>query len=816
MLKNYLLVALRNFWRNKVSTCINILGLAIGISAALVIFLIVDYDFSFDHFEKGRDRIYRVGSDYTSGGQTERWGDVCAPMPAAIQKEMTGIDLVAPFTTWDETKVTIPYPDANHPIILKKQKDQVYVDDRYFSLIHYDWLVGSPATALGEPYQVVLTEKNARLFFHGLSDQDIVGKSIVFDDSIRTTVTGIVKDIPQHTDFNFGTFVSRATLETNRLKPRGFDNWGSTNSADQVFLRLAPGTTTKQVISQLNHLLKEHREPDPDNHSSILCNLQPLSELHFDTLYGAFDNSRIAHKPTLYGLLAVAGFLLLLACINFVNLTTAQASQRAKEIGIRKTLGSQRGQLTLQFLSETFLLTLIATLLSISIAPLLLKVFADFIPPDLHFNLTGQPRIILFLLALIVLVSLFSGCYPALIMSAYQPIQVLKNQSRVNTGRSRSAWLRKSLTVSQFVIAQVFIIATFLVSKQISYALHKDLGFKKEAILTVQTRYNGPRAKRILLRDKLRAIPGIAMISLATDPPSNNNEWNSTMKYNDGKKQIVQDVQIKKADTAYLRLFGFHLLAGANFTQCDTTNAMLINENFAHILGFTDPREAVGKQIDWAEGVRVAGVVADFHPKSLRDPIGPVAIANAPGDAAITFNIALQPQNADGTAWTTSINQIQKAFKSIYPEDDFNYEFVDDTIAKFYTAEKNISRLLFWATGLAIFISCLGLLGLAIFITNQRTKEIGIRKVIGASVTQIVLLISNDFMKLIALAILIALPIAWWGTNKWLENFVYRTTLSWWVFAVSGMLLALVALITLSVQTIRAAAANPVEGLRAE
>jgi putative ABC transport system permease protein len=816
MLKNYFLVALRNFWRNKVFALINILGLAIGISAALVIFLIVDYDFSFDHFEKGRDRIYRVGSDFTSGGQTSHWGDVCAPMPAAIQKEMTGIELVAPFTTWDETKVTIPYPDANHPAVLKKQKDQVYVDERYFSLIHYDWLAGSPATALREPYQVVLTEKNAHLFFPGLSYQDIVGKSIVFNDSIRVLVKGVVKDIAHNTDFNFGTFVSRATLETTRLKPQGFDSWGNTNSADQVFLRLSPGTTTQQVISQLNHLLKEHREPDPDNHSSILCNLQPLSELHFDALYGAFDNSRTAHKPTLYGLLAVAAFLLLLACINFINLTTAQASQRAKEIGIRKTLGGQRSQLTLQFLSETFLLTLIATLLSIAIAPLLLKVFADFIPPDLHFSLSGQPQIILFLLALIALVSLLSGCYPALVMSAYRPIQVLKNQSGSNTGRSHSAWIRKSLTVSQFVIAQIFIIATILVGKQISYALNKDLGFKKEAIFSFRTKYNGPKTKRDLLMEKMKAIPGIAMISLATDPPSNDNEWGSTMKYNDGKKQIVQDVQIKKADTAYLRLFGFHLLAGANFTQSDTTNSLLINENFAHILGFTDPSQAVGKQIDWAGGVRIAGVIADFHPKSLRYPIGPVVIANAAGDGGVTFNVALQPQNADGTAWTTTLGRIQKAFKSVYPEDDFDYEFVDDTIAKFYTAEKNISRLLIWATGLAIFISCLGLLGLAIYITNRRTKEIGIRKVIGATVTQIVVLISNDFMKLIALAILIALPIAWWGSNKWLENFVYRTTLSWWVFAVSGLLLVLFALVTLCIQTIRAAAANPVDGLRAD
>ena len=813
MLKNYFVVALRNFWRNKVFSLINIAGLSIGISASLVIFLLVYYDLSFDHFEKDRSRIYRIVSTYTFAGETQYGGETCAPMGAAIQKEVTGVELVAPFHTLDAIKVTTAPIKANQPQILRKQKDLVYADARYFNLIHYTWLSGTPATALTQPYQVVLTESNAHLYFPGLAYNDILGKPIAFDDSIHATITGIVKDITYNTDFSFKTFISYSTLETSRLRPQGWDSWNNFNSADQLFIRLAPGATPSHLIQQLNRLLKTHKDPDPNDHSKTFANLQPLSELHFDTLYDTFDNVRTAHKPTLYGLLAVAAFLLLLACINFINLTTAQASQRAKEIGIRKTMGSKRGQLAFQFLNETFLLTVMATLLSIAITPLLLKVFADFVPAG--FNLSGFPAIGLFLLLLIAAVSLLSGFYPALVMSGFKPISVLKNQTRGNSAKSRSALFRKSLTVSQFVIAQVFIIATILVGRQISYALHKDLGFKKDAILYFRTNFSAPPASQTLLSQQLHTLPGITMMSIGSDPPSTNSTWTSTMEYNDGKKVIEKEVQVKRADTNYLRLYRLRLLAGTNFNTADTTKSILINEAYARVLGFQQPQQALGKMIKWDGMKRIIGVLADFHQKSLHEAIKPLVLSNSVGSSN-SFSIELPPQNADGSSWTATIAAIQKTFKSVYPDDDCDYHFVDETIAKYYTAEKNTARLLLWATGLAIFISCLGLLGLVIYITNQRTKEIGIRKVIGASVTQIVVLLSRDFIKLIGVAILIAMPIAWWGSNKWLDNFAYRTSLSWWIFVAGGAGLLLVALIVLCLRAFRSALANPVESLRSE
>ena len=815
MFKNYFIVAFRNFWRNKIFSLINITGLAIGISASLVIFLLVEYDFSFDKFEKDGDRIYRVVSDFTFSGESFKNSGVPSPMPAAVKTDITGLDVVAPFRTWNNNaKITIPQSKGD-PTIFKKQNSIVFADENYFKLLEYTWLAGSARSSLKQPYQVVLTESNAKLFFPKLTASQVVGQEIIFNDTVMTTVTGVVKDIEQNTDFTFKTFISRATLESTSLKPDDWDQWESTTSDSQLFLKLSEGTAPSKMQEQIMKLFKKYDKPNPENHGTTSYALQPLNDVHFNADYDNFDQ-RLAHKPTLYALLAVAAFLLLLACINFVNLTTAQASQRAKEIGIRKTMGSSKKQLMLQFLSETFLLTLISTVISLFITPLLFKVFADFIPKELHFSFTSQPEIFIFLALLVVMVTLMSGFYPAIVLSSFQPVLVLKNQV-VSGGSSRRAWLRKSLTVSQFVIAQVFIIGTILVSKQISYSLNKDMGFKKDAIINFTTNfYDTVASHRAVLMDKLRAIPEIAMVSLGNSAPSSNSTWSSTMKYKDGKKETESDVQVKLGDTNYVKLYQMKLVAGTNLPQQDTIHSVIINETYAHVLGFQQPQQAIGKHIDW-DGKQdpIVGVVADFHQHSFHDPIKPLVITTHTSQMR-NFSVLLQPQNEAGTTWKTAISKIEKVFKQVYPEDDFEYTFFDESIAKYYTAEQNMSRLLMWATGLAIFISCLGLLGLAIYITNQRTKEIGIRKVVGATVTQIVSLLSRDFLRLIGLAFIIAIPIAWYGANIWLQNFAYRTQVSWWIFLAGGAIMFAIALMILCIRTFKAANANPVRALRSE
>jgi predicted permease len=816
MFKNYFTIAIRTLWKSKVFSSINVLGLAIGISASLVIYLLVNYHFTFDKFEKDNNRIYRVVSNFSFSGEEYHNSGVTDPMASAVRKEVTGLNAVVPFRTWnDDAKISVPV-SKKEPNIFKHQKNIIFADSNYFNLISYTWIAGSPKTSLRNPYETVLTESNAKLYFPNLSPTQVVGKEIFFNDTVRATISGVVKDTKENTDFTFKTFMAYATLEKTSLKPENWERWDNTNGAQQLFVKLSAGTGPSQIEKQIARLYKKYTKKDPDDHSVTWHTLQPLSDLHFNADYSAYD-SPTGNKPTLYGLLAVAAFLLILGCINFINLTTAHASQRAKEIGIRKTMGGSKKQLIVQFLSETFLLTFIATVLSVVLTPLILKAFAGFIPKDLHFSLTEQPGIILFLVALMVVVTLLSGFYPAIILSGYKPVLVLKNQAYAGTGKTRKAWLRKSLTISQFVIAQVFIMATILVSKQIHYSLNKDMGFKKDAIIYFNTNYYDTVSNhKAILMDRLKAIPGIAMVSLCTNPPSSNNTWSGTMKYKDGKREIESDVQQKYGDSNYIKLYGLKLLAGKNITTTDTVTSYLINETFAHILGFQKPQQAIGKYIEWSDKqIPITGVVSDFIQRSLHESVKPLAIASW-NNPERNFSIALQPQNEAGTAWKNTITKIEKAFKEVYPEDDFEYSFFDKDIAKYYRAEQNISSLLKWTAGLAIFISCLGLLGLVIYTTTQRTKEIGVRKVLGASVSQIVSLISKDFILLVLFAFLIATPVAWIGMNRWLQNFAFRTEISWWIFLSGAAIMIVIALLTLGFQTIKAAIANPVKSLRTE
>ena len=507
MIKNYIITAFRGFLRNKFFSLINITGLAIGISASLVIFLLVIYDYSFDTFHPDRDRIYRVVSQFIYSGNTGYSAGVPSPMGQSLSDESTGLDLVAAFRTWgDPAKVTIPVEGGDKPLIFKQQKNKVFVDRNYFRLIKYRWIIGTPETSLNDPGHVVLTESRARLYFPGIPVSEIPGKLIIFNDTINTTVSGIVEDIKQNTDFSFMVFISTSTLEKTSLRPDDWGQWDNINSESQLFVKLSPGVTPERIRRQVNKIYNSKRTPDPNDHGKTVYDLQPLSDLHFGTQYDNFDQ-RMAHKPTLAGLIAIAFFLLILGCINFINLTTAQSSQRGKEIGIRKTLGSFRGQLVLQFLTETFILTLMATLLSVVITPLLLKVFSGFIPEKLHFT-PFQPVVILFLLGLTVLITLLSGLYPALVLSSFKPIAVLKSQFSINNRQGGKAWLRKTLTISQFVIAQFFIISTILVSKQIHFTLNKDLGYKKEGIIFFSTN-ESERGKRPLLMERLKTIPEI-------------------------------------------------------------------------------------------------------------------------------------------------------------------------------------------------------------------------------------------------------------------------------------------------------------------
>ena len=818
MIKNYFKVAFRNFWRHKLFTLINVIGLSIGISAALVIYLLIHYDLTFDKFHRDGDRIYRVVTNFSFSGSPGNNPGICGPLPWAVKNEVTGLQQAAPIFRLSQPNVIVPN-GSKASSRFKIQDNIIVADGDYFQLFEYKWLAGSVKSALAAPYQVVLTSEQAQKYFPGVSYDQMLGRTVIYD-TLKTTVSGIVQTIKQNTDLVFHDFISFPTAFSNpSLKEQlRLHNWGGTSPEYQFFIKLTPQSTVAHIEKQINDIKKRNYKSRPGVTEEFA--LQPLADIHFNPNYGTF-NGRIADKTTLLELSGIALFLLLLGCINFINLTTAQSAQRAKEIGIRKTMGSSRKQLVFQFISETFLLTLTAVVISAAMAPVILQFFAGFIPTGVQTSLVLQPNVILFLVLLTIIVSIASGFYPAMVLSGYKPIAVLKNQA--GKGReTRKALLRKSLTVAQFAIAQFFIMATILVSKQIYYALHKDLGFKKDAILIINSPWKNrqERLNQVLL-NKFRAIPQVDMISMGRDAPTSDDPHSTEGAYKDGKKEIkMENLGLKFGDENYIKIYHIKLLAGRNLQPNDTSRAFLINNTLAKQIGFNNPQDAVGRVISNFNGdkdMRIVGVVSDFNQESIHTAIAPLAILTSTNFYFNgTFHIALKPQTANGDEWKTAISSMEKAWKQIYPEDDFEYQFFDESIARLYANEQNTVLLLNWATGLSILISCLGLLGLTIYTTTQRTKEIGVRKVLGATVTQIVVLLSTEMAWLIALAFVIISPVAWWAMNKWMQNFADHTNISWWVFALSGGGMLLTALVTSGFRTVKAALENPVRSLRSE
>ncbi|QMU31208.1 ABC transporter permease [Adhaeribacter radiodurans] len=817
MIQNYLRMAFRIFIRNKAFTAINVLGLSIGISASLIIFLIVHYEFSYDKFVSNSDQVYRVVMDLKFNGNEGHSAAVPAPLSNAIQQEVSGVEVTVPLMQFqgDATaKVSIQREKTTEPVILKKQAGIIFTNSQYFSLLPFQWLAGSPNNALKNPFTVVLTESRARQYFPSENLPDILGKEIKYNEDFTATVSGIVQDLNETTSFEAVEFISFATIAQTHLQDNFMMQvWNDWMAYSQVYVKLAPNNQAANVENQLVALFKKYnKDANKDKGNSMRFKLQLLSDLHFNKDYSGF-NQRIIPKSVLYSLFAVAAFLLLLACINFINLTTANAARRAKEIGIRKTMGSSRKQLIIQFLGETFLLTSVAALISFSLAPALLTLFADFIPEGLQVQSLRQPHVFLFLFLLTLLVSFLSGLYPAFVLSGYQPIKVLKAQSLTSGNETKQVWIRKTLTVSQFAIAQIFVVATLIVSKQINYSLHTELGFNKEGIITFSLPRDTVTTHRQQLLNEINAISAVDLASTGFLAPIEEGPAFTNISFAP-KPEIKDPVQIRWGDPNYIHVYKIKLLAGRNILASDSIKEFLINATYAKLLGFQNPEEAIGQPLLFGEKkVPIVGVMQDFHEQSMHASITPLILGGNNGDI---FHVRLKPNISGADNWQQAIREIQKAYHQIYPCEDFGYRFVDETVANFYQTERRTARLLSWATGLSVLISCLGLLGLVMFTINTRTKEIGIRKILGASVNSIAAMLSQDFIKLVVLANILAWPIVWYGMHRWLQDFVYRIEMNWWIFVLAGVAALLLALVTVSFQAIKAALANPVDALRNE
>ena len=810
MIRHYVIFAFRNLWRNKFHSFINILGLAIGVSACLVIYLIVSYELSFNTKIPDGDRIHRVHSKFTGSYSGLNRGAPTAIAPY-IKDNFKGVENVSLFFVF-RSKVEIPLSGERKKF---DHENALIAGDDYFKVFSfYRWLAGSPAV-LTKPHQVVLTESQAKKYFGKTPLNQVIGKQIVYRDSLETTVAGIVNDVTIRTDFDFTEFISLPTIEASWLKRNyRLEDWQSTNSATQVFIKAQGGTTHRQLMDQRPLLSKIYNEKNTWAKNDF--NVQTLSDLHFNSETGIFDNSRSpAHRGTLYALIAVAVLLLIIGAINFINLETAQAVRRAKEVGLRKVMGSTRMRLIIQFVCESLVITFISILLALPLSEFGLRFFSEFVPKGVAFNLRD---FIPFLALVVVFIGVLASVYPAFVLSSFLPALALKNQAFVNNTQSHTAFLRKLLIVFQFTVAQVLIIGTLMVGWQIRYLLNMDLGFKKDAIIyfSAPSWEKKDKEKVAQLKTELASIPEIEELSMSSEPPAWNGWSSSTIEYNNGKEKFQVNSYRKFGDTAYLHFYNMKLLAGRNLMPSDTVREFIINETLMKQLGFTQPQTAIDQTVlSGDKKIPIVGVVKDFHFQSLHHAVEPVMMANEVKNFGC-FNLRLATSNQQGQALKASLEKIEKAWKKIYVNAEFKYYFLDETIRNFYETEQRTSKLASTATGLALFISCLGLFGLASYTSVQRTKEIGIRKVLGASVQQLIFLLSRDFVLLVLISFVLASPMAWYGINQWLQDFPYRADVSLWMFALTALLAVIVAFITVSYQTFTAANANPVNSLRSE
>lgn len=813
MLKNYFTTALRHLLKNKGTAFINITGLALGIASLLVILVVVRYELSFDRFHSNADQIYRIVGSGIVNGETHYGAGIHYPLAGAIKSSLTAVSEVTAMQYEGGRQISV-YDKQTGEVLRQFQEDEgfVYADSSFFNIFDFKgagfhWIAGNPETALKEPFTLVLTESLANKYF---PEGDALGKTLKINNQVDYKVTGVVSDFPPNTDFPFRILASYENLKGLFSDFNG--DWRSIGP-HYCYVVLQEGAVPEEVEKQILAIYNAHVENNP----TLIYKLQPLQEVHTDTRYGNFRNRTVSWE-TIGALLTVGLFLIITAVINFINLTTAQAVIRTKEVCVRKVMGSGRIQLITQFLGETLIITLLAGVLALGAAELVMLYGEELLQVNLEKVLIAEPFVLLSLVSIIIVVTLLAGIYPALVMSRFNPVAAIRN--KMNFGLKKGVRLRWGLVTLQFVIAQVFIIGTIIVIKQMEYFRNADLGFDQEAIIVVRLPENQMQTLQTL-RNQWEAIAQIEDISMAYTAPSG-----------EGRYRNWQDIRRKGApeeegiiferqpiDEHYLDLYQIPLLAGRNFVPTDTMQSIIINRNLAEKAGFTDPAEAIGEtMLNFNRELTVVGVVENFHTKSFREDIDYVAFIMDPRryyHASIKLNVAPGTEGSSGKL-QEAIGQIEKIWTTTYPEYVFDYRFLDESIAAFYREEIRLSQLFKILAIITIFIGCLGLYGLVAFMAVRRTKEVGIRKVLGASVQHILVLFSKEFIALVLVAFCIAGPVAWYIMQLWLQNFTYKIDMGISIFLLTMITSLLIAIVTVSYQSLRAATANPVDALKNE
>ncbi|HTI12042.1 MAG TPA: ABC transporter permease [Puia sp.] len=799
MLKNYFKTAIRNLTRNKVYSFITITGLSVGIAVCLVIFVFIRYEQSYDSFHPDKDRIYRVMTRGTGKDDHGANSAVPFPLPTAMKNDFPDLTSAGIFSL---SNLQLQVVDKAGLMEKKfKEKSGVYLmEPSFFSIFHFPWLAGDASRALQDPLSAAITQSTAERYFGDW--KQAMGKLLKINNGRTVTIRGIIADPPSNSDFQLKVVLPYTFAGFYKSK-----DWWTINGEHGCYVLLPPNVSAATIDQRLHVFSKKYRSADNKNTQA----LQSLSEVHFDPQAGNFSGKFIT-RDRIQTLWLIAAFILIIACVNFINLSTAQAVNRAREVGVRKVLGSNRGQLTLQFLLEALLLVVTGVFLAVLIVGSLLGPIGKIMESPLNFELFRQTAVLVFLGGVTVVVTLLAGFYPALVLSSFNPITALK--SRITARSARGISLRRGLVVFQFIIAQALIIGTLLILRQISYFENTSMGFSKEAIVSVPFPGDSlSRTRMDYLRNRLAAMKSIKEVSFNNTSPADDDNWWTGFNFDHAAKGIDFAAISKWVDANYLSTYSLPLVAGRNITTTDSIKEFLVNETLVKRLGFSNPNDILNREINLWNGFAVGpvvGVVKDFHSTSLKDSLSPVFMLNNKRD----FNTA--GIKIEGTDLTGSMKQIEKLWNEIFPSYVFEYQFLDEKIASFYKEESQLSTIYKLFAGIAIFLSCLGLYGLASFMAVQRIKEVGIRKVLGATIGNIVYLFSREFVILIGVAFVIAAPIAWYFVHQWVQHYAYRIPISGWIFLMGGILSVLVALATVSFQALKAAIANPVKNLRTE
>ncbi len=794
MFKNYLKIAWRNLVKRKVFATINILGLAIGFGSSILIYLFLNFNFSFDDFHENSNRIYRITTEEHRNEVTyER--SVPPAFAKVFREEYNYAEKVAKIAEFEGLLI-----DWEQNGVLKKlNTDIAFVEEDFFKIFNFPLVNGTQAVSLSAPNTAVLTEAMAMKMF---GETAVVGKTFVLEKGKTIEITGVLKNIPKASFLKTQCFIAFANV-ADIFSFVADEQWNGISSNLQCFALLHPNQNTAAIETALLELPKKYR---PDSKNRHEYKLQPLSDIHFNPKYGGVD-------PVLLWIFGIVGlFLVTIGCINFINISTAQAFYRSKEIGIRKVLGSFKHHLFWQFLSETFIISLFALGLGFLFAFLFLPSFNDLFEIQISFHDLWRPQFFGFLIITLCLVSFLSGSYPGVLMSRIVPVLALKGKLNHNDAGGVST--RKVLVVVQFAISIVLIASTIIISKQIDYAVNTDLGFKKESIVMLDIPDDIEAANLDGLKDRISQIAGVENVSgCLGSPGAADNNFNTNVRYGTRAEDEEFSIALKLADDNFITTFEIPLVAGRNFIERDTLDEVLVNEKFAEKLGLSTPDELIGEQIS-ANGssitATIVGVVKDFHDQSFSDAISPVLIApysDFYGEIAVKIN----HQNIKST-----LSQVDEIWSNTFKGYIFDYHFLDDRVAAQYEKEQRYLTLSKIFAALAVFIGCLGLYGLILFFVGQRTKEIGIRKVLGSNVGNILALFSVDFLKLIMLAGIVATPVTWYFMERWLQGYTYRTEIHWWYFGIAVVAIMSVTIITISYQTLKVALDSPVKSLRAE